>query len=378
MSDKRKKIGVVIISLMLVILVVALVRFIHHRMRYAVSNAVFVETDHLVNLGFEDVSGRLLKVFKDEGEAVKKGEAVALLDKTPYQDEVKRLTARLKALKHKQAAEEILRSRVAREVALNEALAQDEIERLKAQEEALSAKINALDTQIAQLQRDTKRLERLYAKKLIAKHQLEESQTALAKALEDKKALLAQLKALRLGQDQARKKLLLAQNQYKQVAQLDKELSSLAEQIKALSAALARTKLFLAHCLLKSPINGVVAKRFHVAGDVVAPGEPVLALVDPHDLYILVLLEETKLHGVRPGCPARIRIDAYPDKPFEGVVSEVLPATAAKFALVPRDISAGEFTKVAQRVPVKIRLTKGPVRLLRVGLGGEVEIRRHE
>ncbi|RUM88989.1 MAG: hypothetical protein DSZ24_02330, partial [Thermodesulfatator sp.] len=111
-------------------------------------------------------------------------------------------------------------------------------------------------------------------------------------------------------------------------------------------------------------------------GDVVGPGEPVYAVVDFSKLYVLVLLEETKLRGVRPGCEARIRIDAYPGVDFRGVVTAVLPATAAKFALVPRDISAGEFTKVAQRVPVKIRITQGPVKLLRVGLGGEVEIRR--
>ncbi len=376
MLDTRKKIGLGIIVFLLIVLVVALVRFIHHRMRYAVSNAVFVETDRLVNLSFEDVSGRLLKVLKDEGQPVKAGEPVALLDKAPYQEEVKRLSAELAALKQKKAATEVLRCRVAREVQLQEALAKDELKRLKAKEKALTAEIAALSADIAQLQRDTIRLRRLYAKHLIAKHKLEETETAWQRAREKKKALEAEKEAVRIGLDQAHKKLLLAQNQRKQVQQIDRELAALTEKIKGLNAALSRTKLLLKHCVLQSPLNGVVAKRFHVAGDVVGPGEPVLALVDPHDLYILVLLEETKLHGVEPGCPAKVRIDAYPKAHFEGIVSEVLPATAAKFALVPRDISAGEFTKVAQRVPVKIRITKGPVELLRVGLGGEVEIKR--
>jgi membrane fusion protein (multidrug efflux system) len=89
-----------------------------------------------------------------------------------------------------------------------------------------------------------------------------------------------------------------------------------------------------------------------------------------------VLLEESKLKGVQKGCKAYVRLDAYPNKVFEGVVEEISPASAATFALVPRDVSAGEFTKVVQRIPVKIRLTKGDMSLLRVGMGGEVEIRR--
>ena len=71
-----------------------------------------------------------------------------------------------------------------------------------------------------------------------------------------------------------------------------------------------------------------------------------------------------------------LTLDAYPDKEFTGVVREVMPASAATFALVPRDISAGEFTKVAQRIPVRIEITGGDRSLLRVGLGGEVEIKR--
>jgi len=161
-----------------------------------------------------------------------------------------------------------------------------------------------------------------------------------------------------------------------QIQGLALRVSALEAQIRAEERALAEARVLLSYCRLKSPLSGYIAKRFHAVGDVVGPGEPVYAVVDFSKLYVLVLLEETKLRGVRPGCEARIRIDAYPGVEFRGVVTAVLPATAAKFALVPRDISAGEFTKVAQRVPVKIRITEGPVRLLRVGLGGEVEIRR--
>ncbi|MFH1990803.1 MAG: HlyD family secretion protein [Pseudomonadota bacterium] len=99
-------------------------------------------------------------------------------------------------------------------------------------------------------------------------------------------------------------------------------------------------------------------------------------MLDPKSLYFVALLEENKLKGVTPGNAVTIRVDAYPNQKYKGVVSQVLPASAATFALAPRDISAGEFTKVAQRIPVRIDITDGDISVLQVGLSGEVEIRR--
>ena len=89
-----------------------------------------------------------------------------------------------------------------------------------------------------------------------------------------------------------------------------------------------------------------------------------------------VLLEETKLKGVRKGSKAYVRLDAYQGLVLEGEVEEISPASAATFALAPRDVSAGEFTKVVQRIPVKIKLKTEDKKLLRVGMGGRVEIKR--
>jgi membrane fusion protein (multidrug efflux system) len=80
------------------------------------------------------------------------------------------------------------------------------------------------------------------------------------------------------------------------------------------------------------------------------------------------------MKGIKPGCKVKIHIDAL-DKDFNGVVSKILPASAATFALVPRDISSGEFTKLAQRFYVRIKFDQIPDGVL-VGMSGEVEIRR--
>jgi membrane fusion protein (multidrug efflux system) len=119
-------------------------------------------------------------------------------------------------------------------------------------------------------------------------------------------------------------------------------------------------------------LNGKIAKKFANADEVANTGSKILSIVDPKDLYVLVLLEETKLKGVKKGNYVKIHIDAT-DRDYGGYVNKILPASAATFALVPRDISSGEFTKLAQRFYVRIRFKKIPDDVL-VGMSGEVEI----
>jgi len=157
-----------------------------------------------------------------------------------------------------------------------------------------------------------------------------------------------------------------------------KEIKVLTDKIKETQAALQSARYDLAQCVLKSPLNGRVAKRFVSPGALVSPRKVVFSLINPGDIYLIVLLEEQKLAGVEPGSPVNITIDAYPGNDYKGVVETILPASAATFALAPRDISAGEFTKVSQRIPIRIRITKGNTARLRVGMGGEVEIKRQE
>jgi membrane fusion protein (multidrug efflux system) len=150
----------------------------------------------------------------------------------------------------------------------------------------------------------------------------------------------------------------------------------LSESIKGLSAGLENAQRNTTACALRSVINGRVAKQYVSVGDVVSPMSAVYAVLDPKSLYFVALLEENKLKGVTPGNDVNIKVDAYPNKKYKGIVRQVLPASAATFALAPRDISAGEFTKVAQRIPVRIDITEGDTSVLQIGLSGEVEIRR--
>jgi len=123
-------------------------------------------------------------------------------------------------------------------------------------------------------------------------------------------------------------------------------------------------------------MHGVIGKKFINAGTVVNSETPIVSIVDTRHIYAEVLMEETKIKGVDKGDKVYITADADSGQKYEGVVKEIYPASAATYALVPRDITAGEFTEVAQRVPIKVSITDEDIGLLRIGMGVDVEIKR--
>jgi membrane fusion protein, multidrug efflux system len=133
----------------------------------------------------------------------------------------------------------------------------------------------------------------------------------------------------------------------------------------------------LRHTKVYAPRDGAIAKRWVVAGDAVQFGQPLFSLTDTKDIWVTANFEETKLQHVSPGDPVTIHIDAYPEKVFEGTVYTVRASAASQFALIPPNNATGNFTKVVQRVPVKILLTvpnsKKPLYLY-PGMSVEVDI----
>lgn len=112
----------------------------------------------------------------------------------------------------------------------------------------------------------------------------------------------------------------------------------------------------LQHTHIYAPRDGAISKRWVVAGDVAKIGEPLFSLTDVVNIWVTANLEETKVGRIQPGDEVQIHIDAYPDREFTGRVFEVLASAASKFSLIPPDNATGNFTKVVQRVPVKILL----------------------
>ncbi|WP_232440743.1 HlyD family secretion protein [Burkholderia ubonensis] len=142
-------------------------------------------------------------------------------------------------------------------------------------------------------------------------------------------------------------------------------------------AALRDALLQLQYTTVVAPSDGYVGKKTVETGEHVAPGQALLTLVAPHP-WIVANFRETQLRHVRTGDAVRLRFDALPDRTFTGRIDSLSPATGAQFALLPPDNATGNFTKVTQRVPVKI-LLDGPAATeprIRPGLSVVVTLQR--
>lgn len=134
----------------------------------------------------------------------------------------------------------------------------------------------------------------------------------------------------------------------------------------------------LAHTKVYAPRDGSIAKRWVVAGDAVQFGQPLFLLTDTKNIWVTANFEETKIENVHSGDFVSVHVDAYPDITFTGKVFKVRATAASQFALIPPNNATGNFTKVVQRVPIKILLdqeTNGHNLYLYPGMSVEVDIK---
>jgi membrane fusion protein (multidrug efflux system) len=120
-------------------------------------------------------------------------------------------------------------------------------------------------------------------------------------------------------------------------------------QVNVISTQLRNTRLF-------APADGILAKRWLLQGDVVQPGQAVFTLTLSKNLWVVAFLEETKISDIRIGQKVKFSIDAFPDVKFRGKIFLVGSTTASVFSLIPANNASGNFTKVTQRIPVRISI----------------------
>jgi len=146
--------------------------------------------------------------------------------------------------------------------------------------------------------------------------------------------------------------------QKRQRAVLDSQELLLHADLDAKRASLSLAQTNLGYTRIVAPENGIVSERKVRAGQLVSPGTQVISLVQ-REIWVQANYKETQVRHIRSGDPAEIRVDAFPDVIFKGKVEHVSPASGSQFALLPPDNATGNFTKIVQRVPVKIVLEGG-------------------
>ena len=154
---------------------------------------------------------------------------------------------------------------------------------------------------------------------------------------------------------------------------IDRQITALSHQQDELRTLWDRMGLDLGDRVIRSPIDGVVDKTFVNPSEYISVGQRLLMVHDPSKIWVDANVKETDIRHLKLGSPAKISIDAYPDEVFKGTITRIGNAATSQFALLPTPNPSGNFTKIAQRLTIRVDLEKAS-ELLRPGMMVEVNI----
>ncbi len=220
--------------------------------------------------------------------------------------------------------------------------AESEVQQAQRQRSALSARIEAAQANATRAQRDLERMRGLAQKQIISEQQLDAAQAGAD-------AANAELRSVEQQRSAASASVSTAEAGVKQAR----------ARLEAAQAALQNARLQLSYAQVVAPVAGMVAKRSAEPGQLLQPGQPLMTIVADTGVYLTANFKETQLSDIRPGQAVEFSVDAYPGCEAKGTVESISAATGSQFALLPADNATGNFTKVVQRVPVRVRVTDG-------------------
>jgi membrane fusion protein (multidrug efflux system) len=161
----------------------------------------------------------------------------------------------------------------------------------------------------------------------------------------------------------------------KKIPVLQTERDQAAAQRDRAAAAQHQAELNLSYTQIIAPVDGTIGARTIRVGQFVTSGTQLMAVVPLHSVYVVANFKETQLTDVRAGQPVEVKVDSFPDAEIKGHVDSISPASGLEFSLLPPDNATGNFTKIVQRIPVKIVIDdEGMSGLLRAGMSVEPEI----
>jgi membrane fusion protein (multidrug efflux system) len=156
--------------------------------------------------------------------------------------------------------------------------------------------------------------------------------------------------------------------------------SELKANYEAAAAQVAQAQLNLENTKIRAPTEGFIAKKSVEVGQLATPGVPLIGFVDAEERWVTANFKETEISRIKIGAPVKVSIDAIDEKTYHGKVISISSATGATFTLLPPDNASGNFTKVVQRVPVKIQLENlkpEDFEKLRIGLSADTRVSIH-
>lgn len=323
------------------------------------------------------IQGTILEVLVEDNQPVKKGELLLRIDPEPYAVRVEAAASALRASQSDRAAarSDIGAAKADIEAARQEITAAEaRLEEARASVSAARSKVSLAEVSLAQADRDAARAKSLFERHSLSRERFEkvttEQEAARARlGLARDELQLAEAAVSTREAQASGKRSVLAQRQAV-LAQREARAGQLEALVRQRESALDEAKLLLGYAEVAAPADGRVTRKSAEVGQVVSPGQLLLAVTDLSDLWVVANYKETQIEKIHPGQEVRIKVDTYSGRIFHGKVDSIMAGTGSAFSLFPSENATGNYVKVVQRVPVKILLTQGedPEHILRVGM----------
>lgn len=281
------------------------------------------------------VGGYIRRIYYKDNQQVQKGDTLVVIELDEY------------GLKRNAASAELMSSHAKWPIlAANEETQIKSIEVIKAQLSGAKAKLN-------QQQREFDRYKNLLADESTTPQKFENISTSLAITQSD--------------YDQTNASLQVAESR---LNDLRAQRQAIGAEIKIKEAQLERQELDITYTVITAPFDGQIGKKTIQEGQLIQPGQTLAFLVNnAEEKWVMTNFKETQISHFKTGQAVSITVDAFPNKEFSGVIESLSPTTGSRYSLLPPDNATGNFVKITQRIPVRIKLTDRPEKLVRLSAG---------
>ncbi|GFO66518.1 RND transporter [Geomonas limicola] len=348
------------------------------------------QIDGHVNQVSARVTGQVIKVRFEDNQFVRAGSVLVEIDPTDYQVALARARAELAEATAAAEGARIGVPITSVDTSNQVATARARVANARAgivaagrQHAAARARVDEARAQNQKYQSDLRRYAPLAARDIISQQQYDQARAAAASAAASVAAADATMRAAAQQVTQARGQLAQAEAELRtaqtapQQVRVARSRSASAEAaLERARTALRQAELNLQYTKVAAPVDGITGRKSVEPGQNVMPGQNLLFLVPVQDIWVTANFKEDQLRQIRPGQRVRISVDAY-DRSYDGYVETIGAASGARFSLFPPENATGNYVKVVQRIPVRIRFNRGqdPEHLLRPGMSVVPKVR---
>jgi membrane fusion protein, multidrug efflux system len=396
----RRRLALPVVAAILIVAGVAYGAYLWHYAQGHVSTDDAYVAGHLSPISAR-VSGTVKEIQVADNQDVKAGDVLLRLDPRDYEVALAQARAAVEAAQGdlrnsqvnvpltdettlslvQQADASLAASREASQVAIHDLEdRQGSLKAKRAAEAAARAAVRMAEADLEKARLDRERMKDLVESRMVAQQDFDHAEAAFRSAqaaleaarqkagqageevLQTEAAVRSQTATLAQTKrriEEAAAALANAKSQRQQIKVRETQVDSARGRLAQAMANLRQAELNLEYTTLTAPVGGRVSKKSVEVGQVVQPGQPLLAVVDLDDIWIVANFKETELTHVRPGQRVAVQIDTYPGTTFKARVDSIQAGSGAVFSLLPPENATGNFVKVVQRIPVKLVIERG-------------------